>query len=145
MVDRFLQRVSGTSLWHCPLCARLSDVGMDHFTSRGHIKQVWHTLDMANSRVGMSAGTYTDLAYGFGKHWIFKPCQPSLQGEFTAAVSLVDGQCFLLARGSPFDYVAPSGWVTFLRSGAPAGSVPPSRVSAASFLLALEYEPVRAG
>ena len=64
------------------------------------------------------------MAYGFGKLWMFKPCQPSLQSEFTAAVSLVDGQCFLLARGSPFDYVAPSGWVTFLCSGAPAGSVP---------------------
>ena len=31
-----------------------------------------------NGRMGMSAGTYTDEAYGFGKLWMFKRCQPSL-------------------------------------------------------------------
>jgi hypothetical protein len=145
MVTQFLQRTTGNYLWRCPLCARVSDVGMDHFATKPHVKMVWHSLDAANARVGMSSGTYTNAVYGSSLLWLFKPCQPSLQGDFTAAVFLVDGQCFLLAWGSPSDYVAPSGWVTFLRSGAPAGSVSPSRVSAASFPLALEYEPVRAG
>ena len=92
MVDRFLQRVSGNNYWHCPLCARLSDVDMEHFIQLKHIKQVWHALDQANARMGMSACTYTDQAYGFGKLWMFKRCQPSLSIECTAAVSLLDGQ-----------------------------------------------------
>ena len=145
MVDRFLQKVSGNNYWPCPLCARLTDVGMEHFTQLRHINQVWRSLDEANARMGLAAGTYTDRAYGVGRLWTFKPCQPSLSIECTAAVSLLDGQCFLLARGSLADYVAPNGWVTFLHSGAPTGSVPPTRVSLASLPLPLEYEPVRAG
>ena len=145
MVSEFLQRVCGNNYWHCPLCARLSDVDMEHFIQLKHIKQVWHALDQANARMGMSAGTYTDLAYGFGKLWMFTRCQPSLQGNFTAAVSLMDGQCFLLAQGGPSDFVAQNGWVTFLCSGAPPGSVPPSRMSAAAPPLTLKYGPARAG
>ena len=58
-----------------------------------------------------------------------------------AAVSLLDGQCFLLARGSFNDYVGSNGWVTFLPKGVPDGSIPPTRVSLASVRLALSDGP----
>ena len=145
MIQQFLTDVSGNSDWPCPLCFRPGDVGIDHFTQLKHLTQVWHALDKANDRLGMAKGTYTDRAYGFAELWSFKPCQPSHSVECTAAVSLLDGQYFLLARGSLADFVGPNGWVTFLPHGAPEGSVLPTRVSLASLRLPLEYEPVRAG
>ena len=145
MVNQFLQKASGNSDWPCPLCFQPGDVGIDHFTQVKHLTRVWHTLDEANGLLGMAKGTYTDRAYGLAELWSFKPCQPSHTVGCMAAVSLLDGQCFLPAQGSLADFVGPNGWVTFLPHGAPEGSVPPTRVSLASLRLPLEYEPVRAG
>ena len=109
MVSQFLERTTGNSLWRCPLCGRAADVDMDHFANKPHAKMVWHSLDAGNARVGMSSGTHTNAVYGYSPLWFFKPCQPSLQGNITAAVSLLDGQCFLLAQGGASDFVAQNG------------------------------------
>ena len=144
MIERFLVDVSGNSDWPCPLCFRPAHVAIDHFKQMKHLAQVWHGLDKANDLLGMARGTYTELAYGFAQLWTFKPCQPSLSMDCTAAVSLVDGQCFLLAGGALADFVGPNG-ITFLPHGAPPGAVPPTRVSRAALRLPLAYEPARAG
>ena len=93
----------------------------------------------------MAKGTYTDRAYAYYKLWSFKPCQPSLTVPCMAVVSLLDGQCFLLAHGSTEDYVGGNGWVAFLPQAAADGAVAPARMSHDSFMLALLDGPMRAG
>ena len=140
-MSQFLRSATGNDHWQCPLCGRADVSDRDHWTGRGHIKAVWCAIDEADVRLRMARHTYTNAAYGFCRLWKFKPCQPSSRGSFTAAISLLDGQCFLLADGDEGSFVADDQWVTFLGSAA----IPPDQFPAALLPLALDFGPNRAG
>ena len=112
-----------------------------HWSGRLHVKQVWHAVEAVNVLLGMPSSTYTNAAYGCRTLWAFKACQPSSRGSFTAAFSLLDGQCFLLEDLGEGGFTADERWVSFLGTAA----IPPSQICAAGLPLAIDFGPSKAG
>ena len=141
MVSQFLRNATGNDHWQCPLCSRTDVSDGSHWTGKPHVKAVWYAVDEVNVLLGMPRSTYTNAAYGCRTLWAFKACQPSSRGSFTAAVSLLDGQCFLLEDMDEGGFMADERWVSFLGTAA----IPPSQISAASLPLAIDFGSNKAG
>ena len=143
-VARFLREVTGNDQWSCPLCKRSTVVDGSHWCGRKHIARVWHQLEAVNSSLGLPCSTYTSAAYSSRSLWTFKACQPTSHGSYTAAISMLDGACFLLEElgEDGFDSLGSTNahWVSFLDT-----ALIPSQVSAAGLPLAIGFGPRTAG
>jgi hypothetical protein len=96
-VSSFLREATGNEQWICPLCQDVTSlVDGGHWSGRKHAKAVWYQLERVNTSLGLPGSTYTNVVYTSQSLWMFKAGQPTARGSYTAAVSLLDGACYLL-------------------------------------------------
>ena len=123
-VSWFLREAKGNEQWICPLCQDITSLVDDgHWSGRKHARAVWYQLERVNSSLGLPGSTYTNAVYSSRSLWVFKACQPTSHGSYTAAVSMLDGACYLLEDSA----------------------LVPDRVSTSSLPLAIEFDPRIAG
>ena len=137
-VSQFIREVTGNDHWTCPLCKRGTVVDGSHWSGRKHVQQVWYELEAVNMKLGLPSSTYTNAAYSSRSLWAFKVCQPSSHGSYTAAISMLDGACYLLEELGEDGFnslgSANAHWVSFLDT-----AMIPSQVTAAGLPLAIEF------